>query len=336
MKSEVVISCEAAQVLICRALVAQGANQDVAEKVAAALILADADGQPGHGLSRVPSYIEQMQCGKVDGRVWPFVRRNSGSTIEIDANCGFAYPALDMAVEELLGAVRQNNGIAMSAIVGSHHCGVAGHPVEKLARNNFLGLMFANTPKAMHAFGAKKAIFGTNPIAFACPRAGYDPILLDLSLSVVARAKVVQAAGEGRSIPRDWGIDQSGQPTDDPDAVLKGSLNAIGGSKGMALALMVEILAGAFVKSQFGFQASSFFDQTGGPPRVGQLLLCINPLEFNQEFLEHNEALVEALLADDGSRLPGARRFEHRKRSLASGLKYPETLIRKLESYSNT
>ena len=329
------LSCDEAKALICRALVTQGASQNVAEKVALALIMADADGQPGHGLSRVPSYIEQMLCGKVDGKAWPFVRNNNDSTIEVDANRGFAYPALDLAVEELINAVRQKGGIVMSGIVGSHHCGVAGHPVEKLARNNYLGLMFANTPKAMHAFGGKRAIFGTNPIAFACPRRRNDPILLDLSLSVVARGKVVQAAGQGRSIPRDWGIDASGQPTDDPAEVLKGSLNAIGGSKGMALALMVEILTGAFIKNQFGFQASSFFDQKGSPPRVGQLLLCINPLEFNPDFFEHNEALVDELLAEGTARLPGARRFEHRNLTFETGLKYPENLIRELEGYCN-
>ncbi len=330
MDNKVQLSCEAAKTLALEALLAQGTSLTVAESVASALLLADCDGQTAHGLSRVPSYIDQIRCHKVDGKVKPYVRKKSGSSIEIDANGGFAYPALDLAVAELVETCRNNGGIVMSAICGSHHCGVAGHPVEKIARSDFLGLMFANTPKAMHAFGGKNAVFGTNPIAFACPRENHDPIVLDLSLSIAARGKIVQAAGQGAQIPKDWGLDAYGRPSTDPKEVLKGSLNAIGGSKGMALALMLEILAGAFVNSQFGFQASSFFDQEGGPPRVGQLLMAINPFEFNLYFSNQIETLVEVILSEDNTRLPGSNRFLNRNIAFESGLEYPEPLVREL------
>lgn len=336
MISKVRISFESAQHLAHKALVAQGADDLVAASVASALALADADGQTGHGLSRIPSYIDQMHCQKVDGMALPFIQKKSHQSIEIDANEGFAYPAISLAVEELLAVCRARGGIVMAAIVRSHHCGVAGHPVEKLAQGGFLGLMLANTPKAMHAFGGVQPIFGTNPIAFACPRKSHDPIVLDLSLSVAARGKIVQSAGEGSDIPDDWGVDEQGQPTTDPKEVLKGSLNAIGGTKGMALALMVEILAGAFVNSHFGFQATSFFDQEGGPPRVGQLLICMNPLEFNPEFFEQIETLVEKILEDQSARLPGSKRFANRKAAERSGLEYSEALLDSIELLAQT
>ena len=336
MISKVRISFESARHLAHKALVAQGADDLVAASVASALALADADGQTGHGLSRIPSYIDQMHCRKVDGKALPFIQNKSHQSIEIDANGGFAYPAISLAVEKLLAACRERGGIVMAAIVGSHHCGVAGHPVEKLAQGGFLGLMLANTPKAMHAFGGAKPIFGTNPIAFACPRKSHDPIVLDLSLSVAARGKIVQSAGQGSDIPDDWGINEQGQPTTDPKEVLKGSLNAIGGTKGMALALMVEILAGAFVNSHFGFQATSFFDREGGPPRVGQLLICMNPLEFNPEFFKQIETLVEKILEEQSARLPGSKRFANRKAAEHSGLDYSEALIDSIELLAQT
>ena len=336
MISKVRISFESAQHLAHKALVAQGADDLVATSVASALVLADADGQPGHGLSRIPSYIDQMHCHKVDGMALPFIQNKSHQSIEINANGGFAYPAISLAVEELLDSCRARGGIVMAAIVGSHHCGVAGHPVEKLAQEGFLGLMLANTPKAMHAFGGAKPIFGTNPIAFACPRKSHDPIVLDLSLSIAARGKIVQSAGQGIDIPDNWGVDEQGQPTTNPKEVLKGSLNAIGGTKGMALALMVEILAGAFVNSHFGFQASSFFDQEGGPPRVGQLLICMNPLEFNPGFFKQIETLVEKILEEQPARLPGSKRFANRKAAEHSGLDYSEALINSIELFAQT
>ncbi len=328
------ISFADAQSLARNALIQQGADIRIAHSVAAALTLADADGQSAHGLSRIPSYVEQMHCQKVDATAFPLMRKSTHPSIEIDANGGFAFPALELAVDQLHESVRKNGGIAMAAITRSHHCGVAGHPVEKLARGGFLGLMFANTPKAMRAYGGVKAIFGTNPIAFACPRKKSDPIVLDMSLSIAARGKIVQAARQGSEIPDDWGVDRDGEPSADPIDVLNGSLNAIGGAKGTALALMVEILAGALVNSQFGFQATSFFDQQGAPPHVGQLLVCINPQEFNKNFFQQLELFVAEILSEPNVRLPGANRFLKRQIAIESGLQYSDRLIDTIGQYA--
>lgn len=334
MNSKVQLSFQAASELASSALAAQGASRSVANCVASALVLADADGQTAHGLSRVPSYVEQMHCRKVDGTARPSARVRTSSSLEIDARGGFAYPALDLAAERLIDTCKCRGGIVMAAIIGSHHCGVGGHPVERLARGGCIGLMFANTPKAMHVYGGSKPVFGTNPIAFACPRTAHDPIVVDLSLSIAARGKIVQAAEQGSGIPEDWGIDTDGNPSVDPQKVLQGSLNAIGGPKGSALAMMVEIMAGAFARSQFGYQASSFFNQTGAAPRVGQLLLCLNPLEFNQDFYEHVEMLIEEMLSEAGSaaRIPGERRFQNRRSAISSGMRYPKSLVARLEA----
>ena len=326
MNSVVNLSWEQAQKLGSNTLRSYGVRQETADCVAEALVLADSDGQPSHGIARLPSYIEQLLSCKVDGITKPTIKALKPACIEVNANGGFAYPAIHCAVEALSEACTKQ-GISMAAVIGSHHCGVAGHPVEKLANRGFIGMIFANTPKAIPMAGGTRAIFGTNPIAFAAPRLARDPIVIDLSLSVVARGKIVLAAKNNQSIPIDWGFDQDGNPSTNPEAVLAGSLNSIGGAKGAALAFMVEILAGAFVKSQFGFEASSFLDGKGSPPKTGQFLICMNAEEFNSDFLLNIERLVQEVKIEQGARLPGERRFLLRREAIKSGIKYPQNLI---------
>lgn len=334
MEPTEILSFDRAQSLACEALQSNGTTTEVADCVAHALVLADADAQKSHGLERIPSYIGQLRSGKVDGQAFPTSRRVKLSTIEVEANGGFAYPAIELAIDWLKG-VCMEQGIAMAAIVGSHHCGVMGHPVEKLARAGLIGIMFANTPKAMAVFGGRSPSLGTNPIAFACPRSDdKDPLIVDTSLSEVARGKIVLAAKRGNKVPDHWGVNSSGEPTSDPKEILEGGLNPIGGAKGAALAMMVEILAGAFVRSNFGFQATSFFDGEGGPPNVGQLLICLNAKEFNTEFNEQVELLMLEMGKNPHFRIPGARRLKNRNSAISHGIEYSQDLIESISRFS--
>ncbi len=327
MDSTVVLSFKEACQLVEKALENHGTAPTTANCVAQALTLADADGQKSHGLTRVPSYLIHLQSGKVDGKSEPTKRILNSSSIEINVNSGFAYPALELAADELIRVCGEIGGIAMVALVGSHHCGVAGHTVEKLAQAGHIGLMFANTPKAITAPGGGKPLLGTNPIAFACPRKSEYPIVIDLSLSQVARGRVVEAANRNEQVPSDWGIDKHGMPTTDPNEILTGSLNAIGGDKGSVLALMVEILAAAFTGSRYGYQAASFFDGEGSPPQVGQLLLGMKANQFSPNFYSRIEELLSELRTESGIRIPGERRFINRIKAKELGLKYPRPLI---------
>src|SRR5262249_44457613 len=152
----------------------------------------EADGLKGHGLSRVATYCAQAKVGKVDGFATPTVKQVKAGVVAIDAKYGFAYPALDAAIA-ILPRVATENGIAAAGIRRSHHCGAAGHPAEQLARAGLVALLFANTPAAIAPAGGKRALFGTNPIAFACPLPTGDPIIVDLSLSKVARGNILAA-----------------------------------------------------------------------------------------------------------------------------------------------
>lgn len=306
------LSADALERLVALALEKSNIAPAVALSVARALVAAEADGQKGHGLSRVASYSAQAQSGKVDGHANPIVRQPRTATLMIDAANGFAYPALDIAVERLPG-LAAGAGIAAAGFVRSHHCGVVGRHVERLAEQGLVALMFANTPHAMAAWGGRRAVFGTNPIGFAMPRRNGPPLVIDMALSEVARGKILAASQKGEAIPLGWAVDASGAPTTDAKAALGGTLMPAGGVKGAALALMVELLAAALTGANFATEASSFFEAEGPSPGVGQLLVVIDADGFAGRgvALDRFEALA-TMIAADGARLPGERRLKSR------------------------
>ncbi|MDR4305396.1 Ldh family oxidoreductase [Chelatococcus sambhunathii] len=313
------LSVSAAEELVAGALTRNGASADAASSVARALVGAEADGLKGHGLSRVPTYVGQLRAGKVDGRAKPAVTRPKPGVVAIDAAHGFAYPALDAAVD-VLPQVAVEQGIAAAAIRRSHHCGAAGQPVEALANAGQVALLFANTPAAMAPWGGRTAVLGTNPIAFACPLPGRAPIVIDLSLSKVARGNILAARQRGEPIPEGWALDAEGKPTTDPVAALEGTMAPLGDAKGVALALMVELLAAGLTGSRYAGEASSFLDDKGDPPGTGQLIIALSPGALSSSAVERFAVLAEAIESQDGARLPGARRLALRQEAERRGL----------------
>lgn len=321
------LSIAEAQRLAADALERAGTSPVNAAHVARALIAAEADGLKGHGLSRVPSYAAQARAGKVDGHATPVATRPRPGILAIDAAHGFAYPALAAAIGALPEMAR-GQGVAVAAIRRSHHCGAAGHPVERLAQAGLVALLFANTPSAIAPHGGRTALMGTNPIAFACPLDGRPPLVVDLSLSKVARGNILAAKQKGEPIPEGWALDAEGRPTTDPAAALAGTMLPVGDAKGTALALMVELLAAGITGGRFAAEASSFLDAEGPPPGTGQLILAIDPVALGGPQAAARCAALAALIeAEPGARLPGSRRLEARARAEREGLDIaPETL----------
>lgn len=327
MTEPVRLSLGEAEALALAALLASRTNEANARPTARALVAAEADGQPGHGLSRVPAYALQSRAGKVRGDATPAVEQVAGAALRVDAGYGFAYPAIDAAIAALAPLAR-GQGIAVAAIHRSHHFGQAGAHAERVAEHGLLALVFGNSPKAMAFWGGRKAMLGTNPLAFAAPLTGGSaPLVIDLAMSVAARGKIVAADKAGQAIPGDWAVDAEGRPTTDPKAALGGTLLPIGGAKGGALALMIEILVAAVTASAWGWEASSFFDDRGGPPDMGHLLVAMDPGRLSGGAYDSRMAvLLEALAAEPGARLPGTRRIANRKRAAAEGVVIPAAL----------
>ncbi|MGH8858866.1 MAG: Ldh family oxidoreductase, partial [Polaromonas sp.] len=221
-------------------------------------------------------------------------------------------------------------------VTHSHHCGVLVDHLRAVADAGMVGLGFANSPAAMPAAGGKHPVFGTNPVAAVFPRKNADPLMIDLSLSEVARGKLMVAAKEGKAIPLGWALDAEGHPTTDPQAGLAGSmlpLGALSSPKGSMLALMVELLVTAVIGAQFGFEASSFFVDEGNPPRIGQAFIVIDPgaLAGPEVYFERMETVIAEMLLDEGVRLAGARRLGLEIKAQQAGLDIPDALKSQLD-----
>ena len=336
MEGTIRLTLAEAESLASAALRANGASTNAARATATALAAAEADGQAAHGLSRVPSYALQARSGKVRGEAVPKLTRPAPAVLCIDAGLGFAYPAIDLALAEL-APLAKSQGIALAAVHHSHHFGQVGAHAEKLALQGLIALVFGNTPKAMAFHGGRRAMLGTNPLAFAAPLPdARDPLVIDLALSVAARGKIVAAQKAGKSIPEGWAVDATGQPTTDPSAALAGTLSPIGGPKGGALALMVEILGAALTAGAFGWEASSFFDAEGAAPDMGHLFIAIDPGPVSgQGFAGRMSVLLDAVAAEPGVRLPGVRRFAARAAAREQGVRVPAALHAEITALCN-
>ena len=325
------LTLDEARTQVAAALQAAGASGPMAQATARALVLAESQGLGSHGLSRVAQYATHLRNGRVEGAAVPVLKPSQGAVVVVDAQAGLAFPACELAVAEAMSRAREF-GIALAGVVGSHHAGVLVDHLRPAAQAGLVALGFANSPAAMPAAGGRHPIFGTNPVAAIFPRRGADPLMIDLSLSEVARGKLLVAAREGRPIPAGWALDREGRPTTDAAAGLEGSMLPLGAAtspKGSMLALVVELLVTALIGARFGYEASSFFVDEGDRPGIGQTFILIDPgaLAGTGHYLDRVEALVSEMLRDDGVRLPGERRERLRRQAEQQGLDVPDTLL---------
>ena len=304
----------------------------MAQATAQALVAAEIEGLAGHGLSRVPLYCTHLREGRADGKAKPKVVRKKGGACLVDANGGLAFLATALAVKEAVKRA-QRFGVAFAGVTNSHHFGAAAYHLAPVAQAGLAGLAFTNSPAAINAWGGKKAFYGTNPVAAVFPRRNAEPIVVDLSLTEVVRGKIMLYAKEGKPIPLGWAVDKDGNPTTDPKAALTGSLTAIGGVKGATLALMVEVLAVALTGAAFSFENDSYFEP-GGKPRIGHAILAIDPgaLAGADAYFSRLEVMVSKMLADEGVRLPGARRQQAAARARAEGVDIADALHQELRA----
>jgi (2R)-3-sulfolactate dehydrogenase (NADP+) len=313
-------------------LKASGVGDKAAFETAQFLALAELDGLSSHGLARVSQYAAHAKNGRIELAPKIKVRPFKSAAALVDACDGLAFPALRFATD-LSVNLASKNGLGLVAVTNSHHFGVAGHYVEAAARAGYISLLLGNTPAAMPMVGGAKAIFGTNPLAAAFPIEGSDPMVIDMSLSAVARGKLLVAAKNGQPIPEGWALTADGKPTTDPQEGLKGLMVPMGGDKGALLALIVELLVVGLSGSRFSYEADSFFDAKGNRPRIGQLILTIDPgLAGPSVFKSRMHDLLLTLAEDSGTRLPGQRRFKQRASGFKDGVTVSDVVVEEIQA----
>ncbi len=326
-----VMSVDAIHDLAKTTLMKFGADAENAGAVADTITMAERDGCVSHGLFRLPGYVATLKSGKVNGEARPTVKTLAPAVVQVNGHNCFAPHALKAGRASLIEAAK-TCGIAVMPMIGVHHFAALWPDLEEVCDAGLAAFACVNYKPSVIPAGGKKALYGTNPIAFGWPRPGKSPMIFDMATSVMARGEVGVAARDGHPIPEGVGVDADGNPTTDPNEILKGALLAFGGYKGSSISMMVELLSGAMIGESFSYEAAVRDIADGGPPQGGQFIFAINPtlVRGDDGWSEHAEGFFDKIYEQDGTRLPGDRRYQNRAKHLETGVEVSPIILEKI------
>ena len=298
-----------------KTLLSNGCDEENASILSDTIMRAERDGSHSHGLFRLPAYVAALKSKKVNGKARPEVKKISPSVIKVLGNNAFAPMVLKIGLPELIKLAKET-GVAVLAITNSHHMAAMWPETEAVAESGLVSFACTSYMPMVAPAGAKKALFGTNPISFAWPRPGKTPLVYDMATAAMAMGDVMVAARDGHKVPLGTGLNKDGKETTDPKEIIKGSggvLLPFGGYKGSAIAMMVELLAGALVGDNFSYETAAKDNKDGGPPSGGEFILAISPEKITgSDWENHADKFFKKMKSMDGVRLPGERRHKNR------------------------
>ena len=309
------LSLEEIYDLAKKTLLSNGCDEENASILSDTIMRAERDGSHSHGLFRLPAYVAALKSKKVNGKARPEVKKISPSVIKVLGNNAFAPMVLKVGLPALIKLAKET-GVAVLAITNSHHMAAMWPETEAIAESGLVSFACTSYMPMVAPAGAKKALFGTNPISFAWPRPGKNPLVYDMATAAMAMGDVMVAARDGHKVPLGTGLNKLGKETTDPKEIVKGSggvLLPFGGYKGSAIAMMVELLAGALVGDNFSYETAAKDNKDGGPPSGGEFILAISPDKIaGSGWAKHSEQFFAKMESMDGIRLPGERRHKNR------------------------
>jgi (2R)-3-sulfolactate dehydrogenase (NADP+) len=318
---------------LCRmAALGAGASEETARALAAASVAAEAEGNAAVGLSHFIDYLEALEAGRIDGKAEPAVTRPALAVYLSDARGGAAHTGFDRALDDLAKAANLF-GIALFSQKNSYTCGALGWFTGRLAERGLVAIAATNGPALMAGAGSTKPVYCTNPLSFAAPLAGGPPLVIDQASSATAFVKIREAAEAGEEIPEGWALDETGNPTTNPAAAMKGALLAFGGNRGANIALMVEVLAAGLTGANWSLDAPSFA-QGSKTPGAGLLVIAIEPKLFDPDFERRTAEQGERLRRRYGVHIPGRVRAEATERALALGMTVSNAVVQRISEFA--
>ena len=298
-----------------KTLLFNGCDEENASVLSDTIMKAERDGSHSHGLFRLPAYVAALKSKKVNGKARPEIKKISPSVIKALGKNAFAPMVLKVGLPEIIKLAKET-GVAVLAITNSHHMAALWPETETIAESGLVGFACTSYMPLVAPAGAKKALFGTNPISFAWPRTGKTPVVYDMATSSMAMGDVMVAARDGKKVPLGTGLNKEGKETTDPKEITKGSggvLLPFAGYKGSGIAMMVELLAGALVGETFSYETAEKDNKDGGPPSGGEFILAISPEKItDSNWDKHADDFFNKMKSMDGVRLPGERRHKYR------------------------
>lgn len=328
MDGRIPLTLDAALALCEEASLARGASPEVARSLAASIVAAEADGQPSVGFAHFLDYLDAMAAGRIYGKAEPLIARPAPAVILSDAAGGIAHLGFDRAFEDVVGTAH-SFGLAAFVQKNAFTCGALGFFAGRLAERGLVAFAATNGPAIVAPQGATRPVYCTNPLAFAAPRAGAAPLLIDQSSSATAFVNVRAAADAGRPIPEGWAIDAEGQPTTDASAAVKGALLAFGGARGANIALMVEVLAAGLSGANWSLDAPPFGVGSEGPG-TGLFVLALDPKLIDPDFDIRLATHTARLAADYQVHIPGPAKVAARDRASQEGVSLPKALHQRI------
>ncbi len=256
-----------------------GVPEEGARITAAALVAADLEGVPSHGVMLVPMYVDRLVAGSVSKAGAARVARDDGPAVVLDAGNALGQITSRQAVV-LLRARARDHGLASVAVRNAFHFGAAGYWARMLAADGLIGVATCNTRPLMPAPGGAERVVGNNPLAIALPCAGGAPLVLDMALSATAMGKIRLAEAAGAAIPEGWAVDGDGRPTTDPATAIKGMLLPAAGPKGFGLALVLDLLCGGLSGGAIGAEVKPLYGDPAVPYGCAHLFLALDPARF--------------------------------------------------------
>lgn len=308
-----------------------GLSEAQSAAMADVLTRAQRDGSLSHGLQRLPGTLDTMAHPAFDRDAVPRVAQVTPAVVRVDAGYGFSVAAARAGLSALIDAAR-SLGIAFLAVNNGFHSTALWPVVEEIAAQGLAALSMNPTHDWVAPAGGTRPALGTNPLAFAWPRAGKPPYVFDFATTAASRADIALHRQAGKAVPEGWGLDREGRPTTDPAAILAGAMLPFGGHKGSALATMIELMAGPFIGDRTSRQSAAFDQGRHAAPCHGELIIAFDPgLLSDPGDLAAAETMLDGITSQ-GARLPGARRHAQRARSRRDGIPVDRALLERIRA----
>jgi LDH2 family malate/lactate/ureidoglycolate dehydrogenase len=292
------VNAQDAQKFVEDVLVGNGVPQKNATIIARCLVAADLRGIDTHGMHRIPSYMERIRQQVLNPTAEPEVKQVTPVVAHVDGHNGFGFLAAHAGMTAAIESAKVY-GIGMASVAHSNHFGMSAWVVQQALDADMMSLVFTNSSPALPVWGGRSKLMGVSPLACGAP-GKHKPFILDMAPSIAARGKIYKAKRREEKIPMDWALDKDGRPTDDPAAALEGIMLPMGGPKGSALAIMMDVFSGVFSGSAFAGHVTNPYDPSK-QANVGHFLVAIKPNLFMDlnEFRDRIDYLYQRVVGSD-------------------------------------
>jgi L-2-hydroxycarboxylate dehydrogenase (NAD+) len=322
--------------LVYKIFLKHGMSSNHSKISAKAITNAELIGAPTHGLARLKMYCDRINKKLINPRPKIKIKKISSSVSHVDANNSIGFVAGEVGIKQAIKNAKKT-GIGLVGIKNSGHYGLSGYYAEQAVKKNLIAFCFTNAPPAIAPYGARKSLFGTNPVCFGTPTSNKIPFIFDSSVSIINRGKIRVAARNKKKIPEGVALDKYGKPTTDALKALAGVQLPIAGFRGSGFAWMVDILSGVLTGGNHGGKVKDPFDDFSGPQNIGHLFFVLKPNLFIGNYsqrIKENIKRIKRLPKIKGVKeilYPGENKFRRYKKNLKRNIIIPKNIQKDIE-----